>query len=342
MLLLFLYISVALGFSFICSIAEAVILSVTSSHIELLIKQGRHKTANRLRRLKDNVNTPLAAILTLNTIAHTGGAAGAGAQAAAIFGDQYLGVISAVLTLLILIFSEIIPKTLGACYWKQLAPVTALGLKYLVMVFYPFVLLSDLLTRKIAHGSNLKGFNREEFVAMAELSSREGQIPSREFTIIKNTLHFHEKTVTEILTPRTVVFSVDGHLTIAEYFAKFSEAKFSRIPIYLDDMEHIVGFVLRTDLLLANAEGTNEKTIAEFKRPIHAIPESLSLSKVLHRFLTERDQMMIVIDEYGGLEGIVTLEDILEKMIGIDIVDESDTAENMRELAFKKMKEPSK
>lgn len=338
MFLLFVYIAIALGFSFICSVAEAVLLSVTSSHIVLLEQQGHKKLARRLGRLKDDINSPLAAILTLNTFAHTGGAAGVGAQATVIFGDKYLGITSAILTFLILVFSEIIPKSLGAYYWRQLVPMTSIFLKYLIIVLYPFVKLSALITSRLSHGPSLKGFNREEFLAIAELSSKEGQLSNQESTIIKNTLHLHQKKVTEILTPRTVVFSIDGALTIEKYFIKHPDEKFSRIPVYEKELENITGFVLRSDLLLAKAQGQLSCSIVDFIRPIHAIPESLSLSKVLHHFLKKRDQILLVIDEHGGLEGVVTIEDIFEEMIGTDIVDESDKAVNLRRLAFSKRK----
>lgn len=334
MALLILYISVALGFSFLCSIAEAVLLSVTQAHIGLLEREGKTSTARRLQKLKDDINAPLAAILTLNTIAHTGGAAGAGAEATRIFGDEYLGLISGILTFMILVFSEIIPKTLGAQFWRQLAPLTAILLDYLILVLLPFVKLSDLMTKNLSQGPTLKGFSRQEFAAMAELSTKEGQLGDQESTIITNTLHLHQKSVTEILTPRTVVFSVRATLTVGEYFTEFPEEKFSRIPVFKDDVENIIGFVLRTDLLIAKAESKLDLCIDKFVRKISAVPETYTLSQILHRFLTRREQIIIVIDEHGGLEGIVTLEDVFEKMIGTDIVDESDKTENMRRMAL--------
>ena len=192
MLLLFIYVGIALGFSFICSVAEAVLLSITTSYIEMLEQDGNVKTARLIRRLKANVNRPLAAILTLNTIAHTGGAAGAGAQATSLFGDQYLGIISAIMTVAILVLSEIIPKTLGATYWKQLAPMTAVSLKYMVIILYPFVIMSEFITDRIAKNKgHFKGLNRDELAAMAELSTKEGQLGAKELEIIKNLLFFH-------------------------------------------------------------------------------------------------------------------------------------------------------
>ncbi|SMF11502.1 CNNM domain-containing protein [Pseudobacteriovorax antillogorgiicola] len=333
MILLISYVTLALGCSFLCSIAEAVILSVTPSYISLQEQEGRKKSARLLKKLKDDMNSSLAAILTLNTIAHTVGAAGAGAEAAAIFGDKYVGIISGVLTFLILVFSEIIPKTIGAHYWRGLAPSIAVFLKYLIIFFYPFVRLSAMLTRHLAHGPSLKGFNRDEFEAMAQLSFAEGQIAHQEQNIMKNLLQFHKNRVSQVLTPRTVVFSVCSDMSIGEFFDKHGNESFSRIPIYNTDREHIIGFVLRTDLLLAQARDEDDKPLKKFKREIHAIPETLSLSSTFELFISRRDQIMLVIDEHGGFEGIITLEDVIEFLIGHEIVDEGDKAPNMRRLA---------
>ncbi|HYQ71088.1 MAG TPA: CNNM domain-containing protein, partial [Gammaproteobacteria bacterium] len=211
MLLLVTYVIIALGFSFLCSIAEAVLLSVNTPYITLLQRKGR-KAGELLGRLKADINSSLAAILTLNTIAHTIGAAGAGAQAALVFGNAYVGIASGVLTLLILVFSEIIPKTLGAHYWRQLAPLTAFVLRGLVWLLYPFVKLSELLTRGLVHGPGLKGFNREELAAMAEISAAEGHLGPKEIRILKNLLRLRETRVTAAMTPRTVIFSLPEDL----------------------------------------------------------------------------------------------------------------------------------
>ena len=318
-------------------------LSITTSYIEMLEQDGNVKTARLIRRLKANVNRPLAAILTLNTIAHTGGAAGAGAQATSLFGDQYLGIISAIMTVAILVLSEIIPKTLGATYWKQLAPMTAVSLKYMVIILYPFVIMSEFITDRIAKNKgHFKGLNRDELAAMAELSTKEGQLGAKELEIIKNLLFFHTLNVKEIITPRTVVFAADANLTIEEFFQQHGDEKFSRIPIYEDEHENIIGFVLLSDLHVARAKSGGEMRIREMKRPIKGIPESISLTRVFQLFLSRRDQIMLVIDEHGGFEGIVTLEDTLEKLIGHDIVDEYDTTPNMRELAKTKGKKWAK
>lgn len=332
MLLLVIYIVIALGFSFLCSIAEAVLLSVTEAHIALLESQQK-PSASQLRQLKEDINKPLAAILTLNTIAHTVGAAGAGSQATALFGNAYLGVASAILTLLILIFSEIIPKTLGAHYWRQLAPITAYALKLLIWFLYPFVKLTELLTRGLTEGPTLRGINRNELQALAELSGREGTLADTESLILQNLLRLRETPCKAAMTPRPVVFSIPQDLTVGDYFTRYEAKPFSRIPVYDGDVENICGFVLRGDLLLAKARGETDRAVADFLRPIPQILDLIDLYHAFERFLKERVHIISVIDEYGGFSGILTLEDVLETLLGLEIVDEFDDAEDMQALA---------
>jgi len=332
MLLLVTYVLIALVFSFLCSVAEAVLLSVRRPYILLLQREG-HRSGALLARLKNEINKPLAAILTLNTIAHTIGAAGAGAQAAAVFGNAYLGVASAVLTLLILVFSEIIPKTLGAHYWRQLAPVTAYGLHWLVRLLYPFVLLSKVLTRGLSHGPNLTGFSRDELIVMADVSAKEGQLGKRESGILKNLLRLRKTHVKDVMTPRTVVFSLPESLRVEEFFWKYEAIRFSRIPIYSHDPEHLGGFVLRSDLLLAQARGNTDTLLATYRRDLQAVPETSTLLQAFEIFLRDHLHMMVVVNEYGETEGVVTLEDVIETLLGLEIVDESDKTEDLQALA---------
>jgi len=334
MLLLLFYIFIALGFSFLCSIAEAVLLSVTTPYIALL-EAEKKPSATELRRLKQDINKPLAAILTLNTIAHTVGAAGAGAQATKVFGSAYLGVASAILTLLILVFSEIIPKTIGAHYWRQLAPVTAYALKLLVLSLYPFVKLTELLTRSLTEGPTLRGINRKELIAFAELSGREGALADQESLIMQNLLRLRETPAKAAMTPRTVVFSISQDITVGDYFAHYETKPFSRVPIFQNDVENITGFVLRSDLLLAKARVQTERDVADFAREIPKIFEQIDLSHAFDRFIRERVHIMLVIDEYGGFSGILTLEDVLETLLGLEIIDEFDDTEDMQALARK-------
>jgi CBS domain containing-hemolysin-like protein len=334
MLLLVVYIAIALGFSFICSIAEAVILSVTHPYISVLEQEG-HSSARLLRRLKHNINDPLAAILTLNTTAHTIGAAGAGAQAAVVFGNAYLGVVSAVLTLMILIFSEIIPKTIGAVYWRQLAPLTAYLLKFLIWILYPFIKMSAVLTTLLSHGHEHGRFRQDEFTAMAQAGVEEGKLRERESVILHNLFQLREARVSDVMTPRLVVFSLDESLTVADYFENFSGSRFSRIPVYQGERDHVTGFVLRSDLLLAQARGNSGKPLSVYRRGLDAVPDTSSLQNAFEILLEERSHILLIVDEYGGMEGILTLEDVLETLIGIEIVDEMDKVEDMRKLARK-------
>ena len=335
MTLLIVYVLIALGFSFLCSIAEAVLLSVSSAFVALKEEEG-HPSGAILRKLKDNINQPLAAILTLNTIAHTAGAAGAGAQAAAVFGSAYLGIASAILTILILVFSEIIPKTLGAHYWRQLAPATAYGLRFLVWLLYPFVKLSEWITGGITEGPTLNGFSRQEFAAMADLSAEEGELGEQESMVVKNLLALQDTPVHAAMTPRTVVFSLPESTTVEEFFHRYEQEPFSRIPIYQDEPDQVTGFVLRSDLLLAQARGNPHKLLEKYRRNMPSVPETLTMRRAFNRAQKERAHMMLVVDEYGDAQGILTLEDIIETLLGLEIVDESDATIDMQDLARRK------
>jgi len=332
MTILILYVAIALIFSFLCSISEAVLLSVTTAHISVLEQEG-NTSGSLLRELKGDINKPLAAILTLNTIAHTVGAVGAGAQALLVFGNAWVGLFSAILTLMILVFSEIIPKTLGATYWRALADLTAHGLKILIWVLYPFVMLSELLTRGISRDNKIEGFNREEFAAMADLGEREGQLEERESRILKNMFRLHETIVTDVMTPRPVVFSLPESLTVYEYFDKHYDSRFSRIPVYADNDEMFTGFVLKDDLLLAQARNNTDNTLTTYRRDLYTLSDKTSLSDAFDEVLHQRAHIMVIIDEYGGMEGIITMEDILETLLGLEIMDESDKAADMQQYA---------
>jgi len=275
----------------------------------------------------------LAAILTLNTIAHTVGAAGAGAQAALIFGNAWLGVASAILTLLILVFSEIIPKTLGAVYWRQLAGITAHVLVMLVWILYPFVWFSEKITRGFSYNEAPEGFSREEFAAMADLGEQEGQLQEQESKILKNIFLLNKTPVPTVMTPRPVVFSLPDSLKVTEFFSVYDDTRFSRIPIYDHNREHLDGFVLKSDLLLAQIRGNTENTLKHYQRELKAMIETKSVYEAFELFIKHRLHIMMIVDEYGGMEGIITLEDILETLLGFEIMDEKDKQEDMQEHA---------
>ena len=333
MLLLIIYVLVALVFSFLCSVMEAVLLSVSTPYAALLEGEGR-SSGRVLRELKNDIGRPLAAILTLNTVAHTVGAAGAGAQAAVVFGDAWIGVFSGVLTLLILVLSEIIPKSLGATYWRELAPATAYGLRVLIWVLYPFVVLSNVLTRRIGGGEEPAGMSRQEIATLAEMGIGDGELADRESVILKNLFRLSDSRARDAMTPRTVVFTVSEDMTVDGYLRAHEKTRFSRVPVYRgQDRDRISGFVLRSDLLLAHALGNGADALSKHRRPLAAIPVTLSLLNVFERFLEERLHIAMLVDEYGTMAGIITLEDMLETLIGMEIVDEGDAAHDMQQVA---------
>lgn len=331
MILLITFVLIALVFSFLCSIAEAVVLSVTQPYIAAL-EQENKPAADRLQRLKEKINEPLAVILTLNTIAHTIGAAGAGAQAAAIFGNVYLGVFSAVLTLLILVFSEIIPKALGAHYWRSLAPVTAYLLTYLIRLLYPFVWLSEFLTRGFKNEENIRGFSRNEFAAMAELGETEGQLAENESLVLRNVLTLQEIRVREVMTPRTVMYTLDQSILIGDAVQALQEDRYSRIPIY-GEAERYTGFVLRADLLMAHVEERFDAPLSDYRRELPAILDQTRLLAAFTQFIENDTHILLVVDEYGVTKGLITMEDVLETLLGIEITDESDLTTDLQALA---------
>ncbi|WP_395373401.1 CNNM domain-containing protein [Marinicella sp. W31] len=331
MLLLITFVLVAVLFSFLCSIAEAVLLSVPTSYVVNAEQKG-HAYAPALKQLKEDINSPLAVILTLNTIAHTIGAAGAGAQAVAVFGNVYLGIFSAILTLVILIFSEIIPKALGAHYWRNLAPVTAYSLRFLIKWMYPFVWLSNKLTQGLSAEHTLKGFSRQEFKAMAELGEQEGQLHKHESIVLKNLFRLREIQIRNSMTPRPVMFSMDEEAKVADVLDQHDRKMFSRIPVYAED-EKITGFVLRDDLLMAQNDGQGDAQLKDFRRDLTAILDISSVLQAFDSFVSTGSHIMLVVNEYGDTQGIITLEDILESLLGLEIVDELDTVEDMQLLA---------
>lgn len=339
--LLVAYVLLALVFSFTCSVAEAVLLTMTPSYIAGL-EEKNPKKAKLLRRLKqDNVDRSLAAILTLNTIAHTVGAIGSGSKATAVFGSAWFGVFSAVMTLMILFLSEIIPKTIGAFYWRQLSYPTALFVRGLSLVLYPILLISEKLTQLISHGKKVHTFSREEFIAMAGVGERAGRINERESRIINNLFRFNSIRAMDIMTPRTVIVAVQQDTTIAELLAEHSKAIFSRMPLFKENLDDIQSFILRDDLL-NKAQSESETPLVKLKRDLMAVPAHTHLSELLEFLLMHRQQMVMIVDEYGGTKGLVTMEDVVETLLGMEIMDETDKVEDMQVLARNKWAERAK
>ncbi len=340
--LLIAYVLLALVFSFLCSVAESVLLSITPSYIEGM-KEKRPKHAVLLKRLKqDNVDRSLAAILTLNTIAHTVGAIGAGAKATVVFGSAWFGLFSAVMTLLILFLSEIVPKTIGAVYWTKLVDPISFFVNTLIVVLYPIVWISERLTKFISHGKDINIFSRDEFIAMAQVGVESGQILNKESRIIRNLFRFKSLKVADIMTPRVVISALADDMKIIDSLKLITHTPFSRLPIYRSHLDDITGFVLKEDVLICTAQKRGDEKLKALKREILAVPESVSLPILLERFLKDRQHIAIVVNEHGGTDGLVTLEDLIETLMGMEIMDETDDVEDMRALARKQWLERAK
>ncbi|MDX1379951.1 MAG: hemolysin family protein [Xanthomonadales bacterium] len=334
MLLLSLYLALALVVSFFCSISEAVMLSVRDSYVAALERDGPTPGTRALRELRGNLDRPLAAILTLNTIAHTVGAAGVGAQATRIWGNEYLGWTSAVLTLLILVFSEIIPKTLGATHWKRLASTIGISVLWLTRAMRPFVWMSEQITSLLSRsGTSAFTFSRAEMEAMARIGVEEGQLDVRDMNIVRNLLRLDRLSVRDIMTPRTVIFSVPADMSVGEFFEAHSRKPFSRIPLYEDSSDHVIGYVRKDDLFAAQAKDEFERPLSDFRRGFLAIPDQQPASQAFDRLTREDAHIALVVDEYGSVQGLLTLEDALETLIGLEITDELDTVEDMQAFA---------
>lgn len=330
--LLIVYAVVAIGFSFFCSVAEAVLLSITPSYIATLKTKGKGVSV-LLSQLKENIDRPLAAILSLNTIAHTVGATGVGAEAAGIWGSSVVGLVSAIMTLAILVLSEIIPKTIGAVYWRPLAPWVARAVQILILVLYPLVWLSDQLTKLISGGADKHVITREEVAAMAKLSAAGGELDTNETRILQNLFLLDRLTAQDIMTPRTVMIAFPEGMTVGEVVEKHPDLPVSRVPLYKTSIDQITGLILKTDILLAQAKNNPDTKLSELRREVRTIRDDASLKRLLGVLLNNREHLAIVVDQYGGTDGLVTLEDLIETLLGVEIVDESDASTDMQKVA---------
>ncbi|MFV8816744.1 CNNM domain-containing protein [Haliea sp. E17] len=332
MWLLVFYVLLALGVSFLCSIMEAVLLRTSTSYIARAKQAGKRYGA-LWESLRSDIDRPLAAILSLNTIAHTVGAAGAGAQATSIFGEAYFGVISAILTLLILVLSEIVPKTLGALYWRQLAPASAEMINATVWLMYPLVVTGQAITRLISHGAPAHSISREEFVALAEAGVSEGTFHPEESATVNSVLRFRALAAEDIMTPRQVFFSLPETATVGEVLHRHHNMPFTRIPLFAGSPDNITGFIRKDDLLLAAVKQPPETLLSSMRRELHTVPDRLPLGALMQHMTQAQIQIVLLVDEYGDIRGLVTMEDLVETMLGIEIVDETDTSVDMQKLA---------
>ncbi len=336
MTLLIIYFALAVGVSFLCSMLESILLSLNMSHINV-VKKSNPSIGKSLEKLKKELNTSLSSILILNTVANTLGAAGVGAQASKLFGNEYMFYVSAVLTLVILFVSEIIPKTIGAMYYKELAPFASYIINFFIFITYPLIIVSLFITKKIAKDENANIITREELLESTLISENEGVIDEKESDYIENILSLNKSKIHEILTPRSVIFALEKDKFIKDVIDRPGIKKFSRVPLYEGTIDNIIGVVLSKQIF-EKAIKTQDVKLEELMQPIFAINENIPVSYTLDLFIKRKEHMFLVTDSYGQTEGIVTLEDCIETLLGVEIMDELDTTEDMQKLAKEKMK----
>lgn len=332
--MLIVYFCLAILVSFACSIFEAVLLSVSQPFIATL-KKTQPATGKRWEKLKTQIDGPLTSILTLNTIAHTVGSIGVGKEVAGLahgsgYGGWIEGMTAALMTFAVLVLSEIIPKTLGAKYWRRLAPVVGLLLEKLTWLMTPVIWFIRLFGGS-GHGE--AEFSREELKVMADIGQKKGKLQEGESRILKNLLQMRDIEARDVMTPRVVVFSIPEGMRVEEFMQQYEACPFSRIPLYRETPDRVAGFALRDDILLAAAKERGSDSLSEYSRPIHTVSESMPLTEVFDQMVTNRYHIALVVDGYGGLAGLVTLEDIVETLLGLEIVDEADTKADMQQFA---------
>lgn len=338
--LLLTFLFVALIVSYICSTLESVMMTTTLSFLTMKEEMGS-KAATIMKGFKEHPDRPLAAILSLNTIANTVGAAGVGQQATIVFGSQWFGLVSAIVTLLILIFAEIIPKTIGTTYWKQLMPACAYTIRALIYVLYPIVLLIQWIT-KILPSSEEAVVSREEVVAMANVGEEEGVIEEDENKIIRNVMRLDEIKASDVMTPRVVAATASEKMTLKQYYDCDDYDHYSRIPVYADSPEYITGYILRDDALEDLTEDKFDITLGDIKRPIPQFNEEQSIGDIFDQMLRQKSQIGIVIDDYGCFQGILTLEDVIETVFGLELVDERDVVTDLQAYARERWQQRQK
>lgn len=342
MTLLIVYAVLSIAFSFLCSILEAALLSYTPSFIKMKKQEGK-AYASRLAALKRNIDEPLIAILTVNTIAHTVGAILVGVQAeklpykVEVLGINIVGIVSAIMTLLILIVSEIIPKTIGATYWKKLGSFTAIGLKLMIFPLRYTGLLWVLtqVTKLIGKSAHVSTMSREEFIALTNAAAQEGVFEDNEGAVIKNLLVFKSIYAKDVMTPFPVVTMEDETVTLEAFHESHKNLRFSRIPVYKEKSHNITGFVLKDDILEEIVEDKGKKTLADIKREISVVEAQKPIPELFNKFIQQRNHIALVVDDFGNTIGVVTMEDIIETLLGLEIMDESDAIEDMQAAARK-------
>ncbi len=334
MTLILVLIVIVLIVSFVCSLVEAVFLSITPTYISIEKKESP-RTGLLMEHLKDNINRPILAVLSLNTIANTFGAALIGAKVQEVVGDSALTIFSAIFTFCVIVFAEFIPKTLGAMYWKSLAEFATYTLQLIIILIYPIVWLGEKLSNTFKRsGDEEASVTREEVIATAELSMHEGELEHKESTIIKNLLMMDNMFVSDIMTPRSVIFALDASMTVEEVFEKFKPIRFSRIPVFEGSLDNMVGLVMRYRIHESVSSDHHDLTITEILVPIASVPENMTVTHAIDYFIKRKEHLALVQDEYGVTTGLVTLEDAIETLLGVEIVDELDHVSDMRQFAL--------
>ena len=342
--LLIAFFCLSIVFSFLCSIWEAVILSITPAYVNRQVQEGTGM-GKQLQAYKEDIDRPLSAILTLNTIAHTVGAIGVGAQAGNVFGNNtldlgfttisYESIIAGVMTLAILLLSEIIPKTIGANMWQQLAPFTVRSLRVLLWILSPLVWVSQKITKVLKKNKDQSVLSRADFAAMTMVGEESGALAQKESHIIQNLLHLEKLSVRDIMTPRTVMKAADENTAVGTFYHDHKPLPFSRIPVYEGQSDHITGMVLKDDLLTKMAENEPDHKLSDIKREILFVKDTDSLAKLLDALASKHNHIAIVTDNYGSVVGLVSMEDLFETLLGFEIMDESDNVEDLQRLARK-------
>ena len=335
MTLLVTYLLLTLILSFMCSLLEATLLSSTSSYIESLDKKGYSpKTVDLAKDVKQNIDKSISSILTLNTFANTMGAAGVGAQAAIIFGSNWQAVIAFILTLMVLFISEIFPKTLGAIYWRKFIVPAVYIISFMVKITYPFIFLATFITNTLQKGrKNEANFSKDEIITIVNMSEKEGVLQAKESILIKNLFKLKNIKAKDIMTPRTVVFAFDSKTTLKEALLNDNLYVYSRIPVYNESIDDIAGVVFKQTILEKRVKKKKKTLLKDIIVPVHKVPENISVSTLFDMFIRMKMHLFIVQDEYGQTSGVVTLEDALETLLGIEIVDEMDQVTDMQEFA---------
>lgn len=339
LVLLFVYLIGALCISFLCSVLEAVLLSAPMSFVSMLEKDGK-PGAKLLKKYKQNIDQPIAAILSLNTISHTVGAAGVGAESGEVFGSEYFALTSAILTFLILVLSEIIPKTIGAAYWRKIAIPCVRIIHVLVWITYPLVLMSEGITKIFSPKKQQTSVSREEVSAIVTVGAEEGVLEKKENKMIQNLLKLDDICARDIMTPSSVVEMAEESISLKEFYQNDAFRQFSRIPIYNEENDdYIKGYVLRQTILEKLSEDKFELRLSDIARPVLTFQENESVSTIWEKLLAKKEHISVIIDEYGCFRGLVTMEDVIETMLGTEIVDEKDTVTDMQEFAREKWQE---